>query len=154
MMASIGVIIFAININILQNFNLGMGPFDTMTLIIMDITNITQFGNASFLLHFVFFIILLIFSKQLNVSLVENLVSLGSIFLISRVVNIFALDIFNIEFSELAFIINFLLFNFGLFLMAKSNCVIAPFDKAIVEFSQLSRIELGLLELVVIQVYW
>ncbi len=148
LMALVGIIIFAIGINILLAFNLGMGPFDTLTLVVQKVFHVQEFGNASFLIHFCFAVILLLLRKKYDLSIKLIVISIGSILIISRFINLFNLEIFQMEYNLRLFISNFLLMNWGLFLIAKSNLIIAPFDKLIVAISDYHQCDLGYVRII------
>lgn len=139
----IGVNLYAVAINFLQSLNLGMGSFDSLTLQVQQMLGINQFGNSSFLIHFFFFVILLIVAKLYNVQYKMIFLSIFSIFILTRFINFYSM--FNVSFEPTIFnsvwIIMFL--NLGLYLIASTNIIIAPFDKFVVETSNYKQIKLG-----------
>ncbi len=139
----IGINLYAVSINFLQSLDLGMGSFDSITLQIQQIFNINQFGNASFAIHFVFFLILLLVAKSYNLKYKMIFLSILSIFILTRFVNLYS--IFNFTFSPNLFnsIWIIMLLNLGLYLIASTNIIIAPFDKFVVETSKIRKIKLG-----------
>lgn len=139
----IGINIYALTINLLQTMELGMGSFDSLTLEVQNILNLNQFGDASFILHFIFFVILIVVAKIYNVEYRYIILSLFSIFILTRCVN--AYSVLNLYFekniaSVLAVILSL---NFGLYLIASTNLIIAPFDKFVVETSNYFSVSLG-----------
>ncbi len=144
----IGCIIYAFTINELQVIDVGMGAFDSLTLQVMVIFNIIQFGNASFLIHFVFSILLIGLSQMMRVEVKFIFLSIASIFLLSRLVNLMVNFQIVVTYSLSTFIIIFLFLNFGLYLIAKTNIIIAPFDKFVVELAKYLKINLGVIRFV------
>ncbi len=139
----LGINIFALNLNLLKSFDLGMGSFDTMTMYIQQLLNIKLFGNASFLLHMFFAITLIILSKKYELKYKTIILSIISIFLLTRVVNIYSLLNIKLTKNLINFIIVFLLLNLGLYFIMKSNMIIAPFDKFIVETAKYKKVLLS-----------
>ncbi len=145
LVALIGINIFSISINILKNFNIGMGSFDSLTLAVQKIFNIKEFGNAAFIIHLFFFTFLMIMAKRFKIRYSLLFISLLSIFVMTRFINLYGYLIkFQVEFNLLNFAIVFLTLNFGLFLMMKSNLIIAPFDKFVQEVSNFLKKNLGI----------
>lgn len=144
--ALIGIVLMSIGVNALLTLNIGMGPVDTFTLLVQKITKLNEFGNASLLFHMLFAIVLLLLSKKLNVKIRDIIISILSIFFITRVVNMFSFIQIN-EMNSLAFAISFLLsfliLNLGLYLIAKSNIIIAPYDKFVKELANTLDIRIG-----------
>lgn len=144
--ALIGIVLMSIGVNALLTLNIGMGPVDTFTLLVQKITKLNEFGNASLLFHMLFAIVLLLLSKKLNVKIRDIIISILSIFFITRVVNMFSFIQIN-EMNSLAFAISFLLsfliLNLGLYLIAKSNIIIAPYDKFVKELANTLDIKIG-----------
>lgn len=83
-MVVLGGILYALGINQLQTLNYGMGSFDSLTLQITKITTVSQFGNASFMIHFIFFIVLLLLVKKYRLNLKLVVLSIFSIFILTR----------------------------------------------------------------------
>lgn len=144
--ALVGIILMSIGVNALLTLNIGMGPVDTFTLLVQKVTNLSAFGNASLLFHMLFAIILLVLNKKLNIKIVDILISILSIFFITRVVNVFSF----IQIKEMnsivfliSFLISFLILNLGLYLIAKSNIIIAPYDKFVKELANTLDIKIG-----------
>lgn len=141
----IGAILYALGINQLQILNYGMGSFDSLTLQIASLSPVKQFGNASFLIHFTFFIILLLLIKKYKLDIKMVVLSILSIFILTRLVNLFSHITYYPKQNIIEFIITFLILNMGLFLLAKSNLIIAPFDKFLVETSNHFKINFGII---------
>ncbi len=139
----LGINIYAISINLLQALNLGMGSFDSLTLEIQQLLRIKKFGNASFVLHFIFFILLLLLLRKYKLNIKLVLISIFSVFLLTRFVNLYNLLELTIEPLIINSIWVILLLNLGLYLIASTNIIIAPFDKFIVESSKYSNIAIG-----------
>lgn len=142
-MVILGSILYALGINQLQILNYGMGSFDSLTLQITSLSPVKQFGNASFLIHFTFFIILLLLLKKYKLDIKMIMLSVLSIFILTRLVNLFSHITYYPKQNIIVFIITFLILNMGLFLLAKSNLIIAPFDKFLVETSNYFKVNFG-----------
>ncbi len=144
----LGINLYAIMINFLKDLNLGMGSFDSVTLEIQKIFHITEFGNASFILHFIFFIALIILHKKYKIKIKFLAISILSIFFLTRIVNLYGLLGIHFEPTIFNSIWIILLLNLGLYLIASTNLIIAPFDKFVVESSNYSNIALGKVRLI------
>lgn len=143
----IGCLIYGYTINQLKILNYGMGPFDTLSYQLTKITIIDEFGNATFVIHLFFWILLFFFRKPLKISFDKLLLSLVSIFFLTRIINILA-NVWYIKSANLmVFIGTFLGLNLGLFLIARSNLIIAPFDKFLVELANYWQINLGFIRI-------
>ena len=143
----VGIILLAVGLNILLLTNVGYGPFDSLTYALQSALNIDEFGNASFLLHLLFALLLLTYNFFKKKHLIPVFISILSIFILTRVVNFFS---FLTEFtltglSEVLgfFLLGFLLLCLGLLFISKSNLIIPPFDKTIVEAAKIGKINLG-----------
>lgn len=139
-----GAILYAIGINQLQILNYGMGSFDSLTLQITSLSPVKQFGNASFLIHFSFFIVLLLLMKKYKLDIKMIVLSILSIFILTRLVNVFSHIPYYTQQNIIVFAVTFLVLNMGLFLLAKSNLIIAPFDKFLVETANHFQINFGI----------
>ncbi len=139
----IGVNIYALTINLLQGLNLGMGSFDSLTQEIQNVFGLSEFGNASFMLHFIFFILLLCLANKYRIKKKMIFLSIFSILILTRVVNLYSLFNFNLEKTVVSAISVILTLNIGLYLIASTNLIIAPFDKFVVETSNYFKISLG-----------
>lgn len=139
----IGINFYAIAINFLQSLNLGMGSFDSITLQVQQILGIEQFGNASFLIHFIFFLILLALSSKYKMHRKMVFLSIFSIFILTRFVNFYNMFDFSFEPTVFNSVWIIMLLNLGLYLIASTNFIIAPFDKFVVETSVYKQINLG-----------
>lgn len=144
----LGSICYALGINQLQILDYGMGSFDSLTLQLTKITEIKQFGNASFLIHFTFFIVLLLLVKRYSLNMRMIILSIISILLLTRIVNILSYLNYYPNQSIIALIITFLLLNLGLFFLAKSNVIIVPFDKFLVETANYFEINFGIIRFI------
>lgn len=139
----LGINIYAITINLLQNLNLGLGSFDSLTQEVQNMMGLTEFGNASFILHFLFFLLLILLAKVYDIEYKYILLSLGSIFILTRFVNFYSLFYFNVNQSLMSITLIILVLNAGLYLIASTNLIIAPFDKFVVESSKFFKLSLG-----------
>lgn len=146
LVALLGIVLMSIGVNVLLTLNIGMGPVDTFTLLLQNLANVSEFGNASLMFHMIFAVALLVMNKYLKVKLIDIGISIASIFLITRIVNLFGF----IEFSELSgglfvisFLLGFLVLNLGLYFIAKSNIIIAPYDKFVKELANALNLKIG-----------
>lgn len=144
----IGINLYALTINLLQGLDLGMGSFDSLTLELQSIFGITEFGNASFLLHFIFFIVLTLLCKKYKLNIKYLIISIFSVFLLTRVVNIYSMFELSVNANLLNSILVILVLNLGLYFIASTNLIIAPFDKFVVETSIHTKIALGKMRLI------
>ncbi|MFV0499917.1 MAG: hypothetical protein ACK5NF_07870 [Bacilli bacterium] len=144
-MVVLGAVLYALGINQLQILDYGMGSFDSLTLQITKLTIVSQFGNASFLIHFIFFVVLLQLIKKYQLDLKMVILSIFSIFILTRVVNVFSHIDYYPDKNIIVFVITFLTLNMGLFLLAKSNFIISPFDKFLVETANHFKINFGII---------
>lgn len=135
----LGAILYALGINQLQVLNYGLGSFDSLTLQITKLTSINQFGNASFTIHLIFFVVLLLFINRYKIDFKMIVLSVISIFILTRLVNFFSQLAYYPHKSVQVFVITFLVLNLGLFLLAKSNIIIAPFDKFLAETAKYKK---------------
>lgn len=144
----VGACLYALGLNQLQVLNYGLGSFDTLTLQLTKITEITEFGNASFLIHFVFFLSLFFLSEKYSLDKKMVGLSLGSIFILTRIVNLFSNYNYYSNKNIIIFVVTFLILNLGLYFLAKSNLIIAPFDKFLVETANHFKINFGIVRFV------
>lgn len=144
--ALFGIILMSIGVNALLVLNIGMGPVDTFTLLLQNFANLSEFGNASLLFHMLFAIVLVLTNKYLKVKLMDIGISVISIFFITRVVNLFGFieigDV-GIGLFIISFLLGFLILNFGLYFIAKSNIIIAPYDKFVKELANAFHLKIG-----------
>lgn len=152
-LAVIGTILLAISINFIIGINWGMSTFDTACLTTQYFFNIEQYGDAVFVAHSIFLVLLVIFMKKLQSSWKHVLIAVISIFVVSRVINGFGFLI-DIEYSGtlvmfIVFMINVLVVNLAIYLMAKSQLVATPYDRFVIQFSLASNRDLGRARLIV-----
>lgn len=144
--ALFGIILMSIGVNVLLALNIGMGPVDTFTLLLQNIANLNEFGNASLLFHMLFAIILVIMSKYLKVKFIDIGISVISIFFITRIVNLFGfiqIGDLGLGLFIISFLAGFLILNLGLYFIAKSNIIIAPYDKFVKELANTFKLKIG-----------
>ena len=143
----IGANLLAVCLNIIIVMDIGMSPFDTATLAFQEFFNIAGFGDASFILHLSFAVIMLLLYKKLNIKVKDIFISILCIFLITRLISLYSefIKLTILDFSYITFLVAFITLNFGLFLMSKSNMIIAPYDKLVVEISLFVKKELGII---------
>lgn len=147
LVALIGINLMSLGLNIVLDINWGVGPFDSMTLLMQQIFKIDNFSNASFMLHMVFAVVLLIMLKIFKLNILDLVISCLSIFLITRFVGLYDMVINIHSNSIILFVIAFLTLNLGLYFIAISNLLIAPYDKFIVEIAKYKDLDLGIIRL-------
>lgn len=145
----VGCIIFAVTINQMKSYGMGLGALDSLSLAVVNLTVIEKFGNASLLLQTICLLIMISLIKKLNIEKVSLVISFVSIFALTRVINLFALFSYEQSFTMLTIIGTFLIMNFGLYLIARSNLIIPPYDKLIVELANKFNWDLGIFRVVV-----
>lgn len=146
-LAVIGTIILAISINFIIGINWGMATFDTACLTTQYLFNIEQYGNAVLLTHVIFIVLLILFMKQLQSSWKHVGIAAISIFIVSRVINYFGF-IIDIEYANttimlFVFIVNVVMVNLAIYLMANSQLVATPYDRFVIQFSSSTDRDLG-----------
>ncbi|MFV0246739.1 MAG: DUF6198 family protein, partial [Mycoplasmatales bacterium] len=143
--SGIGMICLAFGLNIILLVNLGASPFDTLTYDVIQLFNINKFGNAAMVLHSIVLLILIILFIKYKKNLTPLLISLISVFITTRFINIFSFVLdWNYTFNiYVMFIIGFLLYTFGIYLMSKSNIIITPSDKFSVELASIINKAIG-----------
>ncbi|WOO88151.1 hypothetical protein RZE82_04285 [Mollicutes bacterium LVI A0039] len=149
LIAFLGINLLSIGLMYILAIDFGVGPFDSLTLALQGLLGIDKFSNASFALHGLFFILLLFLVRGFKIRYRDVIISLFSIFIVTRIISIYE-EIIKFDPSEfstiivvIVFIVAFLTLNLGLYFMAISNIIIPPYDKFVVEFSKYKNIELG-----------
>ncbi len=136
----------SIGVNTLLTLNIGMGPVDTFTLLLQNFANLSEFGNASLMFHLLFAVLLVVMSKYFKLKLVDIGISVISIFFITRVVNLFGfikVGDLGLGLFIICFLAGFLILNLGLYFIAKSNIIIAPYDKFVKELANALNLKIG-----------
>lgn len=146
----IGVILLSLGINMLITANLGLTPFDTFCMYISMLIN-TSYANATFIVHSIIFVILLFFHKKFKESIKLVLLSLVSIFIITRFISFFSNHfIFYKNYPVmLLFIIGVVILSIGLTFILKSDLVISPADKIVDGISVLENKETWVIKFIV-----
>lgn len=145
--ALVGMVVLAIGLNLMLLGNLGVGAFDTVTAIISEVLNI-NFGNAALVLHAFFLVICIGYVILKKVNPFELIVSVAAIFILTRIINLFAfIKLSGIDAPLVVYIVGFILYCVGGALMMKSNTVIAPVDKFVVVTSKLKKTNPGYVRL-------
>ncbi len=149
----IGMIILSIGLNMVLIANIGTGPFDTLVIACQDIIGVESFANASFLFHMIFVVIMIVFNKFFDVEIKDALLSAVSIFIITRFIAWFDIILAPLNLASLnlflVMIVGFLLFSLGIYLLAVSNIIIAPYDKFSVQFAKAMNFHFGTFRVVV-----
>lgn len=152
-LAVIGTLLLAISINFIISINWGMSTFDTACLTTQYFLNMDQYGDAVFITHFIFLILLIVFMKKLKSNWTEFFIAVISIFIVSRVLNVFGF-IIDFQYSSIlvmliVFLVNVFVVNLAIYLMATSSLVATPYDRFVIQFSKASGLELGRTRLIV-----
>lgn len=150
--AVVGAILLSAGLQVTIGIDLGVSMFDTATLAMERLTGV-NFGNAAVLLHTIFLIILIVGMKKLESKWSELALSALSIFVLTRVINLFQFIAEAVSFDTLAsslivFVISVFVFNIGIYFMSKSNLFIAPYDRFVLQLSWALKKELGTARLV------
>ncbi len=154
LLSLLGMVVLAIGLNILLLLDIGLSSFDTMTYYIQHLLNMDSFGNAALIIHGIVCIPLIFLVHKNEESYVNIVVSIFSIFILTRIINIFAF-ITGYDISQLSvligiilFIIGFTIFTTGVLMISKANLIIPPYDKFVVETVNFFGMKLGTTRLV------
>lgn len=152
-LAAVGTLLLAISINFIISVNWGMSTFDTACLTTQYFFNMDQYGDAVFITHSIFLVLLIVFMKKLNSNWTEIFTAVISIFIVSRVLNVFGF-IIDFQYSStfvmlIVFLVNVLVVNLAIYLMATSSLVATPYDRFVIQFSKATGRELGRARLIV-----
>lgn len=152
-LAVIGTILLAISINFIISINWGMSTFDSACLTTQYLFDIDKYGDAVLLTHSVFLLLLIIFMKKLQSNWKHIGIAVISIIIVSRIINMFGF-IIDFEYSSklimlLIFLVNVIIVNLGIYLMAKSTLVATPYDRFVIQFSSATSRDLGRARLIV-----
>lgn len=148
--AVVGAILLSAGLQVTIGIDWGVSMFDTATLAMAKITGV-NFGNAAVLLHTIFLIILIVGMKKLQSKWSEIALSALSIFILTRVINVFAFiatTVHAVQFDSffiklIVFVISVFVFCVGIYFMSKSNLFIAPYDRFCLQLSWATGKELG-----------
>lgn len=150
-LAFIGMVLIGIAVGIQIPIDMGLASFDTLTIVVQEIFEINNFGNAAFLIHaFIALVMGSYFFKEKK-PLYPIVVSMISIFILTRIINAFSfISEFEIIYvSPLAsFIVSIIIVSLGVYIMGKANLIIPPYDKVPVEISNTTKFEVGKVRLV------
>lgn len=149
----IGIVILSFGLNMVLIAELGAGPFDTFVMANQKVLGIESFANASFLFHVIFVVIMLVFKDFFKTEVKPALISVLSIFIITRFIALFDTLLHAWGFEDLnrliLMVIGFILFSFGIYVLSLSNMIIAPYDKFVVQFATAVSINLGTFRVIV-----
>lgn len=150
--AIVGAVLLSAGLQVTIGINWGVSMFDTATLAMENLTGV-NFGNAAVLLHSIFLIILIVGMKKLESKWGELALSALSIFLLTRVINVFEFIANAVNFSSffvslIAFVVSVFVFCIGIYFMSKSNLFIAPYDRFCLQLSWATGKELGTARLI------
>ncbi len=153
LLATIGTLILAVSINFIIGINWGMSTYDTACLTTQYLFGFDNYGDAVLLTHMIFLVLLLIFMKKLNTSIKHIGISLISIVIVSRVLNLFGF-IIDIEYSSflvmlVIFLVNVFAVNLAIYLMASSTIIATPYDRFVIQLSSTTGRDLGRARLIV-----
>lgn len=142
----IGINILALGMAFLMAVEFALDSFDSLAYFIQQAFGISSLGNAIFVLHVGFWLILILALREKG-AITENIISIASVFLITRIIDLyinhFQIAISNLMVAILIFGIGFLIVNFGLYLIAITDLFIPPYDKLVVHLSQKLKFEIG-----------
>lgn len=131
---------------LLMSVEFALDSFDSLAYFIQHALRLHSLGNAIFLLHIAFWVVLILLQRKKD-AISENILSIASVFLITRVIDIyinnFAFQIENISYGIIVFLLGFIVVNFGLYLIAITNLFIPPYDKLVVYMSKKLNFEIG-----------
>ncbi len=146
---AVGLLIFAIGLNMMIIADIGIGPFDSFCLVIAELTGL-NFGNAQLLFQSILFVVLLLIIKKSKQTYLEVFVSLLSTFIGTRIINF--TSPFVAQFADqnkyLMFIVGFVLLVVGVSVNLKVNIIINPIDKLVVALSGMTNIKVGTMKLI------
>lgn len=145
--AILGMVLLSIGLNIVLGIDWGMSTFDTATLVAQELFKVNNFGNAALICHAIYCILLVIFMKKLQSSFLQIGTSIISIFILTRVINVFAF-LENAHFNTFAanlvlFVVFVMIINIGIYFMSMSHLITAPYDRFCLQVSESMNIELG-----------
>lgn len=142
----IGINVLALGMAFLMSVEYALDSFDSLAYFLQNLLGMSTIGNAIFLLHVIFWIVYILLIRDRN-AVTENIVSIGSVFVITRVIDFYIQWIHftpNYTSEEIVlFICGFVIVNFGLYLIAISDFFIPPYDKLVVHLAKLKKIEIG-----------
>ncbi len=146
---TIGLLIFAIGINLQIVADIGIGPFDSFCLVIGELTGL-NFGNSQLLLQTSLFVVLILLVKKSKQSYVEIFISLISTFIATRIINFTSplTQMFQNQNDYLVFILGFVLLVIGVSINLKVNLIINPIDKLVVALSSMTNIKIGTMKFI------
>lgn len=143
----IGIVIYAISINNLVAINIGVRSQDLFIETLEKLLHLNQYAYVYFGFEIIFFILLIVFYKQLKMTKHELIISLISIAFLSYMIKITSSFTF-FSSTYLSFVIIMLVLNFGLYLITQGNLIITPLDKLLVHLSIKYQTSYGKLRLV------
>lgn len=147
----IGMIIFAIGINIIISVNWGYSTFDTAVQTIQHLFSIKLYGDASLYFNLIFVMSLIILMKALTVNWKDIVTSTLIMYLFTRSINIFSfvsmIKLNNVYLNFIFFFLGFLSINIGIYAMCKGE-INAPYDKLVFLTSKKFDKDLGIVRLI------
>ncbi len=150
----LGMVVLSIGLNILLVLDIGLSSFDTMTYYVQHLLNMDSFGNAALIIHAIVCIPLVYLIHKNKESHLNILISILSIFILTRIINIFSFitnyNVMNLSvvMGIILFIIGFTIFTTGVLMISKANLIIPPYDKFVVETVNFFGMKLGTTRLV------
>lgn len=132
LVALLGIIFLSVGLNLIMLADFGMSPFDTTAQAIAEGLSM-NFGNASMVIHLVCLALLIPFLFKKAITLSEMLIALATVFVITRMINLFGF-ITKFEVESFAVLVVIFLIGFAMFciagaLLMLTNIIITPSDK-------------------------
>lgn len=145
--AILGMVVIAVGVNFVISLNMGMASFDMLAMVILDMSPIEKIGDALLLIHLVFITLLICGWKFFKMEISKFIMSILSIILITRFINIMSF-IHAPESIEglsklLLFLVSVLITNTGVYMLLKSNFVVTPYDRFVIQLSTAKGWSLG-----------
>lgn len=152
-LATLGTFLLSISINFILSVNWGMSTFDTTCLTVQHLFSFIKYGDAVFFTHMVFLLLLIFFKTKMQTTWKQIILAVISIYIVSRVINIFTF-ISYIQYSNsivmfLIFMASVFIVNLGILLMANSGLIATPYDRFVIQYSEITYRTLGSARLIV-----
>lgn len=151
--AVLGALLLAVGLTATIAVDLGVSMFDTATLMTQELFKVESFGNAALILHALYVSLLIIFKRKLEPKWIDIIIAIISVFILTRVINAFEfianyVNPTTMSATIIIFLISVLVFNIGIYFMAKSNLFVSPYDRFVLQLSWLLKREYGTTRLI------
>lgn len=145
--AIIGMIVIAVGVNFVISLNMGMASFDMLAMVILDMSPVEKFGDAILLIHLTFITFLICGWKYFKMDANKFIMSMLSIVLITRFINLLGFIQAPTSIAGtsklLLFVVSVLITNAGVYLLLKSNFVVTPYDRFVLQLSTVKGWSIG-----------